>query len=55
MEREKITNEERYSKILSQIEIYLKKGFSNLTKKEMQDLELLSQAAEEWELSNINL
>jgi HTH-type transcriptional regulator/antitoxin HigA len=51
MKKIKITNKSEYYSVMSQIEILLQKGFSNLTKKEEVDLEFLSQAAEAWELN----
>ena len=46
----KINNKQAYYSAMANIESYLQKGFSNLTKKEEDHLDELSRAVEAWEL-----
>lgn len=46
----KISNKQQYYAAMADIESYLQKGFSNLTTKEEDHLEVLSRAVEAWEL-----
>jgi antitoxin component HigA of HigAB toxin-antitoxin module len=46
----KINNKQQYYSAMAEIESYLQKGFSNLTKEEDDHLEILSKAVEVWEM-----
>lgn len=45
----KITTNSQYHEALAKIEIFIEKGFSNLTKKETEDLKDISLAVEMFE------
>lgn len=46
----KIENKHQYYTAMAQIEVYLQKGFSNLTEEEDEQLAVLSRAVEAWEI-----
>lgn len=46
----KISSNSQYHSALAQVELYIEKGFKNLTKKETAELQRLSVAVEEFEM-----